>query len=200
MLKETFCSSPWFHLRINPAGYYLPCRWGSKTATSDNHISTTGIQEYLNSSTMRSLRQDMLNGQSVEMCSACYYEDSNSKVSGRQRQLLKSAVSVVNFDKTFCASPHYTLFEESNKQDGFTSYYPVDLQIDLGNTCNSACIMCSPVYSSKLAAEYPELIAQEPLMFNHYPKFKNWADDPELVDKFVTELAKCHHLISWQLQ
>lgn len=138
---------------------------------------------------MKSIRSDLLDGKKLDLCSACHYEDANNKVSGRQRQLLKSAVRIENFDRTFCASPHWSMFEHSADNQGHTNYHPVDLQIDLGNTCNSACIMCIPTYSSKLASDYTKLILIEPEIFKSYPNFKNWTDNPVLVDKFIDELA-----------
>jgi hypothetical protein len=190
MLRNTFCSSPWFHLRIDPAGRYLPCRWSSHQDVTNYTVANTTILDFMNSDVMQGIRVSMLNGDTLPMCSACYYEDSNSKVSGRQRQLLKSAINVDRFDKTFCSSPHWQMFENTyiNAQQG--NYQPVDLQIDLGNTCNSACIMCSPVYSSKLDFEYRTLTKIEPNIFKVHDKFKNWSDDPVLVDKFVDELLE----------
>ena len=190
MLKDTFCSSPWFHLRINHAGYYLPCRWGPASQPSDHHISNTSLTEYMNSDIMKSIRLDLLSGKSVDICNACYYEDRHDKVSGRQRQLLKSAVSVINFDKTMSASPHWDMFTFTNEHQGQTTQTPVDLQIDIGNTCNSACIMCNPPSSSRLAVDYEKLINIEPKLFKQYEKFKNWSDDENLIEKFVNELAE----------
>jgi hypothetical protein len=189
MLKDTFCSSPWFHIRIDPAGRYLPCRWSSHQDTTGHTVANTTILEFMNSNIMQGIRTQMLDGDELSMCSACHYEDGNNKVSGRQRQLLKSAINVNNFDKTFCSSPHWPLFEDTYANTWSNNYYPVDLQIDLGNTCNSACIMCSPTYSSKLSSEYNTLTKIEPSIFTIYKNFKNWADDPVLVDKFVGELS-----------
>lgn len=190
MLRDNFCSSPWYHIRIDPAGNYLPCRWSSKKKNSDYNITNTTIQEYINSPEMRNFRLDLLNGNVSKNCNSCYYQDTVNKVSGRHLQLLKSAIKVDNFEKSLCASPHYTLFEHSYNNQGYTNYHPVDFQIDLGNTCNSACIMCSPKYSSKLASEYKKLHKIEPELFAKFNNFKNWPDDPTLVDKFVNEIAQ----------
>lgn len=191
-LKDNFCSSPWFHLRIDPAGYYLPCRWGTDWGTANvntkYHISTTSLNEYMNSVFMKSIRSDLLNGKKLDICSACYYEDEHNKVSGRQKQLLKSAIRIDNFTKTFCASPHWDKFSTELVDS------PVDLQIDIGNTCNSACIMCNPRYSSRLASDYKKLVAIEPALFNAPTEFKNWTDDPNLADKFINELAEISNL------
>lgn len=139
---------------------------------------------------MDSLRQSMLDGRGPAMCDACYYEDSNNKISGRRKQLLKSAITVDNFEKSFCSSPHWPLFEYSAEHQGQTNYSPVDLQIDLGNTCNSACIMCIPTYSSRLAVDYIKLNQIDSGLFPKYPAIKNWADNSALVDKFIKEISK----------
>ena len=193
-LKDNFCSSPWFHIRIDPQGNYLPCRWSYDQARSNHTIANTTMGEYMNSAVMSELRLDLLEGNRADICQSCYYEDSQNKVSGRQRQLLKSAVNLINFDKTFSASPHWERFQYSFLNQGLTDQQPVDLQIDLGNNCNSACIMCNPTYSSKLSADYVKLASIEPKLFAEYPKSTNWADDPQLVDKFVNELSQIPNL------
>lgn len=189
MLKDSFCSSPWFHIRINPAGYFLPCRWFLNQTTSNYNIANTSIAEYMNSATMSEIRTDFLEGRSPDICNGCYYEDSHNKVSGRQRQLLKSAITLEKFTNSFCSSPHWKDFSYSATHHGQTTRMPTDLQIDLGNTCNSSCIMCSPLYSSKLKTDYDQLVQLEPSIFKSYTPFKNWADNPQLVDKFVNELS-----------
>lgn len=188
-MQNNFCSSPWFHIRIDPAGNFSPCRWSCDTKPTGYNIATTSIIEFMNSDVMNGVRTGLLNGSKLKMCSNCHYEDDNNKVSGRQKQLLKSAITINNFNKTFCSSPHFSQFDYSNEHHGATLNQPVDLQIDLGNTCNSACIMCSPTYSSKLATEYPLLRKQEPLLFKEYAPFRNWSDNLDVVDKFIAELA-----------
>jgi hypothetical protein len=143
----------------------------------------------MNSDIMDGIRAQMLDGDEQRMCSSCIYEDNSNKVSGRQRQLLKSAINIQNFDKTFCASPHWDKFNHSHMHAGRTDSMPVDLQIDLGNTCNSACVMCTPNYSSRLAVEYTTLNLIDGDLFKKYNVGKNWADDDQLVDKFVDEIS-----------
>ena len=188
-LRDNFCSSPWFHIRINPEGNYVPCRWDFSGPTSNHNVSNISLTGYLNSDLMCQLRTQLLQGGDPQTCKYCRYEDQNNKVSGRQRQLLKSGIVETNFDKTFCASPHWDRFEYSHNNQGRTQDDPVDLQIDLGNTCNSACIMCSPRYSSRLAKEYQKLHELVPERFEKPNQQSNWTDDPGLVDKFVDELG-----------
>lgn len=188
LLRDNFCSSPWFHIKINPVGDYSVCRWDYSSTPSKYNIANTSIQEFVNSDTMRNLRLDLLNGQRPKYCESCYYQDGANKVSGRRKQLLKSGIQILEFDRTFCSSPHFELFKHSYTHNGATEKTPVDLQIDLGNTCNSACIMCVPTYSSRLAKDYIQLKQLEPGVFGSYQIGKNWSDNPELVDKFINDL------------
>ena len=188
LLRDNFCSSPWFHIRIDWAGNYLPCRWSNNVDVSSYNIENTSMVEYMNSSFMQDLRTRLLNGVPEKMCASCRYEDQHSKVSGRQKQLLKSAVNLDNFQKTLCASPHFDDFNYSFNNNGLTTRTPVDLQIDLGNTCNSACVICAPTFSSRLAHEYIKLQVINPELFTVNSPGANWTDAPALVDKFVSEL------------
>jgi len=189
-LNDNFCSSPWFHLRISPEGNYLPCRWSPiGTSSSIHNVSNTTLSGYLKSTTMSNIRKDMINGKSPDICQKCQYEQKQGKVSGRQRQLLKSIVVESEFNKTLCASPHWDDFEYSYNHNGQTKNTPCDLQIDLGNTCNSACIMCPPRYSSRGTEEHKKLHQIQPVLFADAPRIKNWTDNKTLVDKFVNELV-----------
>ena len=152
------------------------------------------LKEYVNSSTMRDMRTSMLEGKVPELCKFCHYDESYGKASGRQRQLLKSAISIDNFEKSICASPHYPIFEHSLKNDGHTDYLPTDLQIDLGTTCNGACIMCSPKYSSKLATDYIKLNQIDSKLFADFPSAKNWTDDSNLIERFVNDISEIKDL------
>jgi MoaA/NifB/PqqE/SkfB family radical SAM enzyme len=187
MLKNTFCSSPWFHLRLGYNGDFQECRW-YKTHTSGTNIATTSMMEFYNSDRMKMLRKDMLNGNDPSGCSTCYYEDRFNKLSGRARQLLKSGIRLSEFSQTMRSSPHYEKFLHSHDNKGHGNYYPVDLQIDLGNTCNSACIMCGPIASSRLQQEYKQLNKINPILFEKSIDYVSWTKDPGTVEKFVKEL------------
>lgn len=193
-LKDNFCSSPWFHLRISPEGNYRPCRWGDYSIGSDHNVANTSLTEYLQSDIMTNIRSEMLEGKSPSVCKDCQYEQTTGKVSGRQRQLLKSGIIEADFEKTFCASPHWNRFEYSHLNQGQTNEVPCDFQIDLGNTCNSACIMCPPRYSSRVTEEHKNLHKIEPLIFGDPTRIKNWADNEELVRKFILEITELPYI------
>jgi len=187
MLKNTFCSSPWFHIRLTYDGSYDVCRW-SKNGVTDFNIRTTSLMQFYNSEPMRDLREQLLAGNRPQACEPCYYQDSFGKLSGRVRQLNKSAITMQEFPLTFRSSPHLPVFEYSNDNKGASSHFPTDLQIDLGNTCNSACIMCDPTASSRLVADYKKLNKLDNKLFAEPQLYRSWTEDQQVVDRFVAEL------------
>ena len=188
MLEKTFCSSPWFHSRLTYNGNYEECRWFKKSNTTPINVKETSLVEFHNSKRMTTLRTDLLAGQSPAGCSTCYYEDSFSKLSGRQRQLLKSGVRQDDFALSMRSSPHYQHFLHSWQNNGHALTAPVDLQIDLGNICNSACIMCNPESSSRLHTEYKTLHKLNSLFKDPAPMM-SWTENPDTLEKFITELV-----------
>lgn len=188
MLKNSFCSSPWFHIRLTYDGSYDVCRW-SKRGVTDTNIRDTSLMQFYNSDAMRQLRMDMLAGHKPVACESCYYQDSFGKLSGRVRQLNKSAISMTQFDLSFRSSPHLELFEYSADMQGASSHFPTDLQIDLGNTCNSACIMCDPTASSRLVGDYKKLNKLDSKLFAEPKPYRSWTEDSAVVDRFVNDLS-----------
>ena len=189
MLDQTFCSSPWFHFRINPDGTYNTCRWSSHVR-QEHSLHTHSLLQFHNSDVMKTTRKDLLEGKKLDQCSDCYYQETFGKVNGRQKQLLKSAISKYNFFETLRSSPHYSHFKYSNENTGLTTLNPVDLQIDLGNTCNSSCIMCNPFYSSQLQTKWKLLHKIEPSLFQQNNFTTSWTKDKNLVEKFIDYLCE----------
>jgi organic radical activating enzyme len=193
MLKNSFCSSPWFHIRLTYDGSYDVCRW-SKNGQTEINIKTTSLMQFYNSEPMRHLRQQLLDGSNPQECGSCYYQDSFGKLSGRVRQLNKSAITLNEFPLSFRSSPHLELFDYSNNNLGTSTHFPTDLQIDLGNTCNSACIMCDPTASSRLVADYKKLNKLDSKLFAEPRPYRSWTEDPAVVDRFVAELQSFPYL------
>jgi sulfatase maturation enzyme AslB (radical SAM superfamily) len=181
---KNFCSSPWFHMRVLSSGQLEYCRWMSaaKNPLTSNLNQHNFIKFFQKE--MSSVRRQMLKGEVIPGCQRCPQMEEHGKISGRQRQLLKVGIDVDNFAKTFRSSTFYDEFKYSAENNGDTELWPQDWQIDLGNYCNSGCVMCGPASSSKLAAEFKKLgiITQLPP--------KNWTDDDESIDRFVETLAQ----------
>jgi MoaA/NifB/PqqE/SkfB family radical SAM enzyme len=193
MLRDSFCSSPWFHLRLSYNGTFHECRWFKNSGVGQANISNTSVMEFYNSDRMQQLRTQLLEGQKPTECNNCYYEDSFDKLSGRSRQLLKSGIKLNDFELTARTSPHYPTFQYSQQNHGLSDYNPTDLQIDLGNVCNSACIMCDPMASSRLEVDYNKLYKVNTL-FAKPTHYRSWTQDPVLLEKFITELLAMQNI------
>lgn len=189
--EKNFCSSPWFHMRINNSGTYEYCRWidhsGISRINLDQNIAKKSPLEYFQQG-MAPIRQALLDGQPLEKCSTCYRMEQHNKVSGRQRQLLKVGVQTDYFAPSLASSTFKSAFDYSNANQGQTLKTVVDWQIDLGNYCNGACVFCGPESSSRLATEFKHIgiIDQVPP--------RAWCDDPVLLEKFITDLKQCEYL------
>lgn len=184
--ESSFCSSPWLHMRINNAGNYEYCRWAAKDDRNNNtNIKQTTPTEYFQQH-MATVRQAMLTGETVSGCRECVQMEQHGKISGRQKQLLKIGVQTDQFAKTLASSPWVSEF--ASNLDGKTQQLPQDWQIDLGNYCNSACVMCGPHSSSKMATEFLKLG-----IIDQLPK-SSWCNDPALVERFIGTLKKSPHI------
>lgn len=192
-MKDSFCSSPWFHVRISYDGNFNICRWSREDNTNYN-IKDCTIMDFYNSAEMKQIRLDLLNGGYPKTCASCYYEDKFGKVGGRKKQLLKSAITIDDFALKMRSSPHYEMFKHSYINGGHGNYMPVDLQLDLGNTCNSACIMCYPRASSRLEQDYKILTGIDPQLFPPHIPFKSWTRDPQLLERVVNEIGELTHI------
>ena len=181
-LKNNFCPSPWFHMRINNTGFFEYCRWQqNRDRTSNYNIENTTPQQFFQKE-MSDIRQSMLQGVEIPGCQDCTIMEQHGKVSGRQRQLLKIGATVSDFEKSVLSSLWMQQFRSSDQDRGITKQWPQDWQIDLGNFCNSACIFCSPHSSSRLASEFKRLH-----LISEVPS-RAWCDDPRLLHKFIDTL------------
>ena len=184
--ESSFCASPWLHMRINNAGNYEYCRWAVKDdRNAGANIAQVTPTEYFQKH-MAPVRQAMLAGETVSGCRECAQMEQHGKISGRQKQLLKIGVQTEQFAKTLASSPWVPEF--ANNPAGATQQLPQDWQIDLGNYCNSSCVMCSPHSSSRVATEFYKLglIDQMPPVA--------WCNDPVLVTQFVETLRNSPHI------
>lgn len=188
--KNTFCSSPWLHMRINSQGHYEFCRWSAKNSlnrSNSPHIKDVDPETYFKKH-MAPIRLSLLAGETIPECSDCTKMEEHQKVSGRQSQLLKVGVLQEHYEKSLYSSPWITEFKYSQNNNGDTTQLPVDWQVDLGNFCNSGCIFCHPMSSSKLAAEWKKIGLIESLPPN------SWCDNNTHLKKFIELLVKTKNL------
>ena len=172
-------------MKIASNGQMKFCRWSSVTGRITEDSPVIGDIHPLTffQKNMSVERQAILAGQTLPGCNDCHVMEKYGKVSGRQKQLLKTGITVKDFAKSCVSSPFASEFEKSLPQ-GHTDLLPLDWQIDLGNHCNSACVMCAPASSSRLASEFYRigLIDKLPVL--------NWTEDSSRVDLLIDLLSK----------
>lgn len=137
---------------------------------------------------MSGIRMSLLRGERPPGCEPCQAMEEHGKISGRQKQLLKTGVQVQDFAKTMRSSPWLPEWGYSQDHQGLSQMHVQDWQIDLGNFCNSACLFCTPESSSRIAAERVRLG-----MISSMPP-RAWCDDPDLLDRFMQSLMQAPHL------
>ena len=168
-------------MKIASTGQMKFCRWGDvnqHTPVIGDVHPLTFFQQH-----MAPIRESMLSGQKLAECNECHEMEKYGKLSGRQKQLLKTGITVPDFAKS-CVSSTFAAEFEKSLQHGHTDLQPLDWQIDLGNHCNSACVMCVPESSSRLAAEFHRIG-----FIDRLPT-ANWVEDPSRVNMFVDLLSK----------
>jgi organic radical activating enzyme len=139
---KPYCTLPFIQFANNVEGKYQACCIASLT---DYTITKTKPMDFFNSEYMKNLRKDMLGDKITDTisgtCKKCIH---NEKVSGRSKRIdnHKSTVSEDTIQKSL------------NRED-ITPTQIEYLKLKIyGNKCNLRCYMCSPISSSKVAADW----------------------------------------------
>ena len=140
----TFCALPWIEEFKTPDGQKQLCCISTDRITDTQHVES---------------RKKLWNGERISTCSTCWKLEDQGVVS--QRQFL-SREWIRNTDQEKVVN-YFNQFTE-------TSYPPPELlyyDLRYNSTCNLACIMCSPDYSSLWKKELG--IAEGPANAGHDP-------------------------------
>lgn len=143
-VDKVFCNIPWKEVHINSDGTYHSCgaqpnRITGTDIAAKHNVFTMPIDDWIHGEHQTLARNNKLNGVSEPLCSMCYGEEVVGSISKRIKENHKSGISPVNFYETFNPT-HFTT-------PVINSYH-----ISIGNECNLACRMCTPWFSSKIAA------------------------------------------------
>lgn len=147
-ISKTFCSAPWFQVRIDGTGDYRPCceidvSKSKFTKRVDYHIDTDTVDEYMSSEYLQYLRKELDTGKPEE-CASCWKKESAGLPS--LRHFVNNSVTKNqgnSLDQTWI--PAYLKHTNS-----YASSRIVSADIKLSNVCNFACAMCNPKDSSKI--------------------------------------------------
>lgn len=136
--NKAFCPLPWTSYFVWPTGRVENC------CVSDNNFGSLhndSIESLLSSSSYIKIKKEMLEGTVPAGCNACHPDQVNQNVSFDYTNTLRyhHLTTFQNFDKS--------IYDDPQKFD----YRYADLRVR--NTCNFACVTCSPELSSTWAAE-----------------------------------------------
>ena len=161
-MNKYFCSLPWVHSRLDrcntdatSTGVSVCCKFNYELwdqVNPDNGI-LSGITTAMNTKPFRDIRQNMLDGVSVDGCIDCYEDE---RISGESMRTSSNAAYPIG-DLELTTDYLHTKF----------------IEISLDNTCNLECKMCSSFHSTKLRRR-DELLGE----YVH----PNWVTEPDLLE------------------
>lgn len=136
---DKFCVLPWVSLEASPIGTVRPCCLADDEIVDDNNekfsLMTANFKDIQNSTHMRSLRQQFLDGEKPQTCRKCWNEERSGRTSKRMHTLNRLKHVIDDQDWTADAKP--LMF----------------MDLKLGNICNLKCRICGSWSSSQFAAE-----------------------------------------------
>ena len=151
MAPKTFCVLPFRQMTVMNDGKVRLCCRSEVNLTSggrDLSLHDATLGQIWNSDYLRSVRRRMLSGLGVEDCRQCYATEAGGATSLRQ---VMNAYFASRLDAT---GDEELLKRTEDCLDGDDNMpFPSALHLWLGNHCNLKCRMCSPMFSSRIAAD-----------------------------------------------
>lgn len=196
--QQIFCNSPWYELHIywdGSLGFCCAAKHRSYPESQSNiyNVKNMTIRQWMDSEPMRQARLSMFGDAKNSICTRCYEDETMGTTSRRHRANQKSVIFTrTAFDVSYTQSPSHGIFEYSRRSHGAHSGEPIDIHIDLGNYCNLACKMCSPMASSKIASQHVRWGIDDARPFLN----QDWTRDQETWNRVLTELADIPDLLN----
>jgi len=166
MVSKTFCILPWVHLSTRPDGSMRVCCTANASSvgptndkehggqvgilkTEDGKPNNLNVSDFVsswNSTYMKNVRKQMLNGEIPPSCSKCFKEEAAGHNSKRMWET-KYWAERVDVD---------TLIKNT-EEDGSVPPQLTYIDLRFGTKCQLACVMCSPHDSSGWITEYQKI-------------------------------------------
>ena len=172
MISKTFCSAPWFGVRLNWNGTYAPCCEIDLSKTQfkgqiEYNIHNTTVDQWMTSDYLQYLKQSLDQGLCVSECSKCWVKEKSGVQSLRQ---ITNNTSTGNCGENL----ENTWIKSFLKNQNYKNYMVIMADVKLNNVCNFACAMCNPRDSSKIFDHWKndqesyfvqQILQQEPKYF-----------------------------------
>ena len=135
--NKSICTLPWTGFQLEPNGDVKNCIISTEIL---GNINNTHIKDIVANAKNIDLKKDMLANNKPKNCAGCYLQEKHTSN-------LSSISSRLYYLKEIGAKTDLALYDDI----GNFSLKHVDLRWT--NSCNQACVYCSPKYSSKWAKE-----------------------------------------------
>jgi MoaA/NifB/PqqE/SkfB family radical SAM enzyme len=147
------CTQPWDSIRILGTGHVQPCGcMGTRGYPAMTDAGSDFYEHWRSSDEIQGIRSRIQNGIKEARCSRCYEEESVSKTSFRGRFNAQTAVYAgPHFRDSLEQNPIWTRMQDLTIKD---KAMPAHITLFWGNTCNSRCLMCTPLNSAEVAKDY----------------------------------------------
>lgn len=157
MLKPFSCPYLSRGVKIVDEGQMYPCCDYDKR---EGAIPGTNLSDYFASNNLAILNSKFAAGEWPKGCVSCWASEAQGIVSHRQ-QALKN-YDLLNFDRRY-------------------------VELSIGNQCNSDCVMCYPLQSSKIARRV-KIHGLAPGVLPEKTVKNHWMDDPTWWEDFATNI------------
>jgi len=149
---SSMCLAPWYVLSLVAGGKVMPCCSYDPISAAEvlegrplGPGSEATPLEMVNTPVMLGVRQRMLDGKPVTGCETCRLAEATGRISQRAKHETQIAASE--------ARPVADLRAEVRRLGAKLDRLPRIRQLSMENTCNLACRMCYPGYSSRVASD-----------------------------------------------
>lgn len=147
------CTQPWDSIRILATGHVQPCScMGTRGFASMTDAGNDFYQHWQNGTEIEQIRSRIQHGVKEPRCARCYDEESVSRISFRSRFNAQSGVYAgPHFRDSLEQNPIWIRMQNTTiEEKGMPAY----VTLFWGNTCNSRCLMCTPINSAEVAKDY----------------------------------------------
>lgn len=172
--RKTFCSAPWFQIRNDNKGRFLPCcviRPELSEFQQTQHLSwpANTPEEWINGDYAVYLRQQLASGRALPECHRCWDQETSGQKSIRQQ--INDTVSDNRWSQ---GDPNWMDVYFQRKYDWQTDL-TVSADIKINNLCNYACVMCNPADSTQIYAAWRSQ--------QHHPAIKLRIGETDILDQ-----------------
>jgi sulfatase maturation enzyme AslB (radical SAM superfamily) len=151
MTNKSFCSLGFNHISTRPDGMIrVCCNTHEHVIRDDNGIpfnfGTHSVDQFLNSTEYKQLRQDMIDGKPIPACSYCYDQEKFGNESPR-----------------FVYNRMYPMYLKDKSLSVERKPHDITyLDLRFGNMCNLKCVSCGPHCSSQIDKETKMIAKTDP--------------------------------------